>query len=77
MEGGGALVALGLKKTLMAGVTGHHWVTHGVLNLIVFLILGWVLAKTPLATRTSVGASIASVVGATVLGGLVTAGFFL
>ena len=29
----------------MKSLTGHHWVTHGVLDIIVFLIIGWVLSK--------------------------------
>jgi hypothetical protein len=29
----------------MKAATGHHWVTHGVLDILLFLVIGWVLAK--------------------------------
>jgi hypothetical protein len=29
----------------MKKMTGHHWVTHGLLALVLFLILGFVLTK--------------------------------
>jgi hypothetical protein len=29
----------------MKSATGHHWVTHGVLDLILFGLIGWVLAR--------------------------------
>ena len=28
----------------MKAATGHHWVTHGVINLVLFLLFGWLLA---------------------------------
>ena len=29
----------------MKHVTMHHWVTHGIFNIIVFLLVGFVLSK--------------------------------
>jgi hypothetical protein len=34
----------GLKKW-MAGLLGHHWVTHGVFIIILFFVLGWVFSR--------------------------------
>ena len=30
---------------LLAAMTGHHWVTHGVLDIVVFLVLGFVFSR--------------------------------
>jgi len=70
-----------LKETIpavhdgMAALAGHHWVAHGLLDLIVFVVLGFVFARTSLA-HMSAKALITNVVGATVLGGLIIVGFF-
>jgi hypothetical protein len=34
----------GLKKW-MAGLLGHHWVTHGVFIIILFFVLGWLFSR--------------------------------
>lgn len=58
---------------------GHHWVTHGVLNLIVFFAVGFALAnlgkasEVPRNTRNLIGGLVLSVLGSAV----VIAGFFL
>jgi hypothetical protein len=31
-------------KSLMVLLTGHHWITHGLVVLAVFLVLGWAFA---------------------------------
>ena len=28
-------------NTLMAHMTGHHWITHGLADVILFILLGW------------------------------------
>ncbi len=58
----------------MAGLTGHHWVTHGILQLLVFVILGVVLLSgRPLPAPTLTW----FISGALVLGSVIIAGFFL
>jgi hypothetical protein len=59
----------------LAGLTGHHWVTHGLLDLIVFLALGLVLVRRGLAMTDR--ALVTVIVGSTVLSGLIIAGYFL
>jgi hypothetical protein len=60
----------------LAAITGHHWVSHGVLDLIVFVVLGFVLSRTS-AAQMSAKSLIAVVVGATVVSGLIIAGYFI
>lgn len=61
----------------MKAATGHHWVTHGLLDVIVFVVLGVLLAKVGGGVRMTANALSATIVGATVLSGLIIAGFFL
>lgn len=58
----------------MAGLTGHHWVTHGVLQLLVFVILGVIfLSRHPLPAQTLTWL----ISGSLMLGSAIIAGFFL
>lgn len=54
----------------MASLTGHHWVTHGLADCVVFLGLGLLIMNTPVANRINpdrlVSILIWSVVGASV-----------
>jgi len=60
--------------TWMAGLTGHHWVTHGVLQLLLFVVLGLILlGRAPVNKSTLV----ALVPGGLVLGSAIVAGFFV
>ena len=62
---------------LMVAITGHHWVTHGILNLIVFVLLGWLLTRWTETARMSARTLILTIVGSVVVSGVITAGFFL
>jgi hypothetical protein len=54
---------------------GHHWVTQGALDIIVFVVLGILLTNTG---KQLDGSKLASwIVGTTVLGGLIIFGFYL
>jgi hypothetical protein len=61
----------------LAAITGHHWVSHGLLDIIVFFVLGFILTRMGGGLRMSSTALIGTVVGATVLSGLVIAGYFV
>lgn len=63
----------------MKAATGHHWVTHGLINLIVFVVLGWVLSipNDGQGVKLSVNGLIGCIVGAVVISGLLIAGFYL
>lgn len=63
----------------MKSATGHHWATHGIINLIVFVALGWLLSKlgngrgVEISTKTLV----ILIVGAVVLSELIITKFYL
>jgi hypothetical protein len=64
---------------LMAGVTGHHWVTHGLINLILFVVLGWALSRANKGQGVKMGANglVSCIVGAVIISGVLIAGFYL
>lgn len=61
----------------LAAITGHHWVTHGVLNIIVFVALGFVLSRMDVGVQMTGKSLITTIVGATVVSGLIIAGYFI
>jgi hypothetical protein len=63
----------------MKSVTGHHWVTHGLFALLVFVVLGYVLAlpNKGRGIKMAENSLIAVIVGGVVIGGLIIAGFYL
>jgi TRAP-type mannitol/chloroaromatic compound transport system permease large subunit len=64
---------------LMKRITFHHWFTHSLLVLILFVVLGWVLARTNggQGVNMTVNRFIGVLVGAVVLSGIIIAGFYL
>ena len=63
----------------MKHVTVHHWFTHGTFNLIVFVVLGLLLAQLNggAGFRMSTKSFLTVLVGAVVIGSLIVAGFYL
>lgn len=63
----------------MKAVTGHHWVTHGLFDVIVFLVLGWVLAKinNGQGVTMAAGSLVNLILGSVVLSGLIIVIFYL
>jgi len=60
----------------LAAITGHHWVTHGLLNVIIFVVLGMILSRSG-RPQMSAGSLVNTIVGSTIVSGLIIAGFFL
>ena len=61
----------------MKAALGHHWTTHGVLVVIVFLIFGWIFSRANFA-RTIRGTTLSTIiVCSTILSGLGLIGWFL
>ncbi len=60
-------------------LTGHHWVTHSAIVLIVFGFFGWVFARANggRGVQMSVNRLIGMLVAGVVAGGLVIVGFYL
>ena len=78
----GALVIL--KETnagvmgWMKAATGHHWITHGIVLLVLFLALGLLLARSKPSRRADELTGIAAaVVLSTLISGLAIAAFYL
>lgn len=60
---------------LMKALAGHHWVTQGLFDLLLFVILGVILSRSG-AQKTGNALS-AYIVGSTIVSGLIIAGFFI
>jgi len=70
------------EETLLAwmkAASGHHWVTHGIFNLILFGVLGWALSRpnNGQGVNLSTNGLISCIVGAIVVSGVLIAGFYL
>jgi hypothetical protein len=63
----------------MKAITGHHWVTHGLFNLILFVVLGWVLSRGGggQGVKMSANGLVSFIVGAVVVSGVLISGFYL
>ncbi|MBI3898911.1 MAG: hypothetical protein HY308_11525 [Gammaproteobacteria bacterium] len=66
-------------KALMQTATGHHWVTHSIIVLMLFIVLGWLLSKAGATSAGNGGLNALAVIimVATIISGLMLAGFFL
>ncbi len=61
----------------MAALTGHHWITQGLVDVIVFIVLGYVFVRTGTAARMPATSLVNTLVAAVVIAGIGLAGFFL
>jgi hypothetical protein len=63
----------------MAAITGHHWITHGLINLILFVVLGWALSRTGKGQGVKISANglVSCIVGAVIISGVLISGFYL
>ena len=63
----------------MKAATPHHWITHTLLDLIIFVVLGVILARAneSQGIKMSPDKLNSFIVGAFVVSGLIIAGFFL
>ncbi len=66
-------------KGWMKEFTGHHWVTHGILMLVFFLVLGLVLTKYKADESLKLNDQRMSLIvgGGTLLSAIIIAGFYL
>jgi hypothetical protein len=70
------------EETLLAwmkAATGHHWVTHGIFDLILFVVLGWALARPNggKGVNLSTNGLISCIIAAVVVSGLLIFGFYI
>ncbi len=64
------------ENTVMAWmkrVTVHHWVTHAIIDLILFVALGFLLTNVKLSSKSLIAVIVASVV----ISAIAIAGFYL
>lgn len=62
---------------VMKSMTGHHWVTHGVFDIILFVILGWILSASKKGVNISANGLVNAIVGASVGSFILITGFYL
>ena len=60
----------------MAALTGHHWITHSLADIIVFFVLGYVFIQSGTAERMAATKTIQALVIAVVAAGLGLVGWF-
>ncbi len=63
----------------MKMATGHHWVTHGVFDIVIFVVLGLLLTRVDSGRGAQVSAKalITVIICAVVVSGFLIAGFYL
>jgi hypothetical protein len=64
-------------NTLMAHLTGHHWVTHGLADLLVFFALGWLFTARGIPARGLTGGLVVALGAAVVVAGAALGGWFV
>jgi hypothetical protein len=67
-------VQAGMKR-----LTGHHWITHSAGIIVLFFVMGWLLAKTNGGRGVTLTFQnlLRTLVGGVVLGALIIVGFYL
>jgi len=63
-------------KNGMKSLFGHHWTTHGIFVIVLFIVLGYILSKANLENKIDADKTSGMVIAGTVLGGLIIVGFF-
>jgi hypothetical protein len=63
----------------MKAASGHHWITHGILNLILFVVLGWALSRlhNGRGVNISTNGLIYVIAGSIFVSGILIVGFYL
>ncbi|MFZ0487891.1 MAG: hypothetical protein WAL83_12900 [Arenicellales bacterium] len=54
-------------NSFMAYLTGHHWRTHGLADLIVFIVLGWVFMARGIPARGLTNSLVVNLAGAVII----------
>ena len=63
-------------NSFMAALTGHHWRTHGLADVILFFLLGWLFMRNNPARKLTTGSAV-TVGAASVLAGAALGLWFL
>ena len=76
------VVAKEKSPSVMAGLqslTGHHWISHAAIILVLFAAFGWIFAQPNAGQgiRMTVNRLIGLLLSGVVIGGLIISGFYL
>lgn len=63
-------------KGWMKSLSGHHWITHGIFVIILFMVFGYIFSRTGIDKKINADNVSFLVIVGTILGGLIIAGFF-
>ena len=63
-------------KAWMKSLSGHHWITHGIFVIVLFITLGYIFSKADMDKKIDANNTSGLVIAGTVLGGLIIVGFF-
>jgi formate hydrogenlyase subunit 3/multisubunit Na+/H+ antiporter MnhD subunit len=63
-------------KIWMKSLSSHHWITHGIFVIVLFIIFGYIFSKTDIDKKIDADKISGLVIAGTILGGLIIAGFF-
>ncbi|PKN51908.1 MAG: hypothetical protein CVU55_09145 [Deltaproteobacteria bacterium HGW-Deltaproteobacteria-13] len=61
----------------MKSALGHHWTTHGVLVILVFVVLGFIFSGMKFEDKLDSGKLLRYIVWAVIISVIIIAGFFL
>ena len=61
----------------MKAALGHHWTTHGAIVIIVFVVLGFVFSSMKFEEKWDSQKMLNYIIWATIIGGIIVAGFFM
>ncbi|OGP67739.1 MAG: hypothetical protein A2W27_06150 [Deltaproteobacteria bacterium RBG_16_44_11] len=61
----------------MKSALGHHWTTHGVILIVVFVVLGFILSNVKLKTEWNSQRMLKYIIWAVIISTVIIAGFFL
>ena len=61
----------------MAALTGHHWTTHALADLVLFFALGFIFSKTGAAEKIPPASLITVLIASVIIGGLGLLGWYL
>jgi hypothetical protein len=64
-------------NTFMAHLTGHHWVTHGLADLLVYLGLGWLFLSLGIPGRGLTSGTVVALGAAAVVAGAALGAWFV
>jgi len=64
---------------MMANLTGHHWITHGLFDIILFVVLGWALTlpNKGRGLKISTDAMIVGIITSVLVSSLLITGFYI